>query len=144
MKITRAGNKQIIKISKSEWEGLRKQAQVEDEMITEISALVAEEERYRMADQDILEMPEATPEDIDEGFGSAMSSQEFKNSLQPAFIQVMNRGNNDYKITFVGNYGPTSVNAGRTRRVFIGSVDQLGLDRFLEGIKDMDIPVSRN
>ena len=92
-------------------------------IMDDIDKLMAKENEFKTHNIDFEQMDEATPEDLDEGYGRAMSSQEYLDSLETPEIAIT-YDNGTFRIIFHGNYEPSSVNAGRPRKIWL---DELNL-----------------
>jgi hypothetical protein len=81
--IKTASGKKQIKMSKKEWltigktAGWMKVASEKERTLEEIDRLIEQEKQYRGRGSDIPSMEEATPEDLDAGYGRGMSSQDY-------------------------------------------------------------------
>ncbi len=111
-----------INLNKSQWEkigrtaGWMKKSQFDEvqQAFNEIYDLYQDEQSFSTHERDIPDIEEATPEDLDAGFGKGMSGSDYQSSLQKPWVQMDAQG-----VYFNGNYEPSSVLAGDTRRVWI-------------------------
>lgn len=125
-----------IKLSKSQWEmigkktGWMKKADEQLDLPTlqqpqlfkDILSLIEEEKEFQQHTSNIEQMEEATTEDLDAGYGRAISAEDFRESLQDVDVTIRYLGGDSFEIIYNGNYGPSSVNAGRPRRIVMGDV----------------------
>ena len=111
-------------------------------IVGNIVYLMEEENKIKKYSGNVSEMEEATPEDLDAGYGRGMSNQDFQESLTDPYISI-DEGEEGYTVYFYGNNSPDSVNAGRERKVFIASdLDQQTVDALKNILKAKNISVS--
>jgi hypothetical protein len=125
-----------IKLSKSQWQligktaGWDKKVQAQftnpdgaQQVLKVLNDLLQAEEKYKRNAVDMPQMEEATQEDLDEGYGRAMTAQEYIEGLNTPYVNVISddvySGVRYYQFIYFGNYEPTSVNAGRQKKVRI-------------------------
>lgn len=125
-----------IKLSRSQWEqigktaGWMKTAQIlpfeSEEILRELTELMDQEDEIRRYSGDVAEMEEATAEDLDAGFGRGMANSDFKSTLvnPTLFTRPSKRAaeTGEVDLMFRGNNSPKSVNAGRERIVYLGTM----------------------
>jgi len=137
-----------IKLSKSKWESIgrtagwkKTSADEESRIVTIVRDLLNKEKEYRSFRGSIPEMEEATPEDLDAGYGSEMSQQDYTASLEEPWIDIYT-DQGDFVFKFHGNYEPSSVNAGRSKTVFLGELyDANKLKSVVRQLQSMKVAV---
>lgn len=145
MKIQKtASGKNTVKMSKKEWQdigkkaGWMREAQSAKELAERIVSLFEEDPYHKRNQyfQDLPQMEEATPEDLEAGYGHAMSGDSFRTSLTEPMVDFeyenSEYGFETWQVYYYGNYPQSSVNAGQTRRVFVGEIES---EQELNGLK---------
>jgi hypothetical protein len=136
--IVSSSGKRAVQLTKSDWNligqqaGWLKTAQISsgsgilDNVKKQLSKLFELEEGFRHRYEDIPEMEEADGEDFDAGYGHGMSAQGYVSELTNPYLSIGYRSvdANDFWVYFYGNYEPSSVNAGRQKKVYIAYLSQ--------------------
>ena len=146
-----SNGKRSIKIDKFEWTqigqryGWMKSAQGYDpvaQSVKDVQELMAKEQEYRQHGADIPQMEEATSEDLDAGYGYGMENKKYIDSLSEPYVQVEPTETPDaFTVFFYGNYEPSSVNAGRSKKIFLAHMNKNQLDSFHQAMKSLNVEV---
>lgn len=144
-----------ITLSKKQWDSMGKEAQITGEETTNVKETSAnierplsvilelwgEEQEYKNFSGNIGSMEEATPEDLEAGYGNAMSGEDYVGNLREPYVAISKFASGDFGVYFYGNASPYSVNAGRGITKYIDEVNEQAAKDLIVALKVKGIPV---